>query len=48
MRRGEVAGRCWSDVGLDAEAAGTVAWLILGDSEQEPARPVDKGLSKPE
>jgi Phage integrase family len=31
--------------GLDAEAAGTVARLILGDSEQEPARPVDKVLT---
>jgi integrase len=31
--------------GLDAEAAGTVARLILGDSEQEPARPVDKALT---
>jgi hypothetical protein len=27
--------------GLDAEAAGTVARLILGDGDQEPARPVD-------
>ena len=31
--------------GLDAQAAGTVARLILGDSEQEPARPVDKSLT---
>jgi integrase len=31
--------------GLDAEAAGTVARLILGDSDQEPARPVDKALT---
>jgi hypothetical protein len=31
--------------GLDAEAAGTVARLILGDGEQEPARPVDKALT---
>ena len=31
--------------GLDAEAAGTVARLILGDREQEPARPVDKALT---
>ena len=71
MRRGEVAGLRWSDVGLeagrvsprrprvvvnyevhshvlpglDAQAAGTVARLILGDSEQEPARPVDKALT---
>jgi hypothetical protein len=31
--------------GLDAQAAGTVARLILGDSDQEPARPVDKTLT---
>jgi integrase len=31
--------------GLDAQAAGTVARLILGDAEQEPARPVDKPLT---
>ena len=31
--------------GLDAEAAGTVARLILGDADQEPARPVDKALT---
>jgi Phage integrase family len=31
--------------GLDAQAAGTVARLILGDAEQEPARPVDKALT---
>jgi hypothetical protein len=31
--------------GLDGEAAGTVARLILGDAEQEPARPVDKALT---
>ena len=31
--------------GLDAEAAGTVARLILGDGEQESARPVDKALT---
>jgi Phage integrase family len=31
--------------GLDAEAAGTVARLILGDGDQEPARPVDKALT---
>jgi Phage integrase family len=31
--------------GLDAEAAGTVARLILGDADQEPARPVDKPLT---
>jgi hypothetical protein len=31
--------------GLDAQAAGTVARLILGDSEHEPARPVDKTLT---
>jgi integrase len=31
--------------GLDAEAAGTVARLILGDRDQEPARPVDKALT---
>jgi hypothetical protein len=31
--------------GLDAQAAGTVARLILGDVEQEPARPVDKPLT---
>jgi integrase len=31
--------------GLDAQAAGTVARLILGDREQEPARPVDKALT---
>jgi hypothetical protein len=30
--------------GLDAQAAGTVARLILGDPDQEPARPVDKAL----
>jgi integrase len=28
--------------GLDAQAAGTVARLILGDGDQEPARPVDR------
>jgi integrase len=28
--------------GLDAQAAGTVARLILGDADQAPARPVDK------
>ena len=32
--------------GLDAEAAGTVARLILGDGDQEPARPVDKSLTE--
>ena len=32
--------------GLDAQAAGTVARLILGDAEQEPARPVDKSLTE--
>jgi hypothetical protein len=31
--------------GLDAEAAGTVARLILGGGDQEPARPVDKALT---
>jgi hypothetical protein len=31
--------------GLDAEAAGTVARLILGDGDQEPARPVDTALT---
>jgi len=31
--------------GLDAEAAGTVARLILGDGSQELARPVDKALT---
>jgi len=31
--------------GLDAEAAGTVARLILGDDDQEPGRPVDKALT---
>jgi integrase len=31
--------------GLDAQAAGTVARLILGDPDQEPARPVDKPLT---
>jgi integrase len=31
--------------GLDAQAAGTVARLILGDPEQESARPVDKALT---
>ncbi len=31
--------------GLDAQAAGTVARLILGDGEQESARPVDKALT---
>jgi integrase len=31
--------------GLDAQAAGTVARLILGDPDQEPARPVDKALT---
>jgi integrase len=31
--------------GLDAQAAGTVARLILGDLEQESARPVDKALT---
>jgi hypothetical protein len=31
--------------GLDAEAAGTVARLILGDRDREPARPVDKALT---
>jgi integrase len=31
--------------GLDAEAADTVARLILGDGDQEPARPVDKTLT---
>jgi integrase len=31
--------------GLDAEAAGTVARLILGDGDHEPARPVDKALT---
>jgi len=31
--------------GLDAEAAGTVARLILGDADQEPARPVDRPLT---
>jgi integrase len=30
---------------LDAQAAGTVARLILGDGDQEPARPVDKALT---
>jgi integrase len=28
--------------GLDAQAAGTVARLILGDSEHEPARPLTR------
>ena len=31
--------------GLDAQAAGTVARLILGDADQEPARPVDNPLT---
>ena len=31
--------------GLDKQAAGTVARLILGDGDQEPARPVDKALT---
>jgi hypothetical protein len=31
--------------GLDAEAAGTVARLILGEGEQESARPVDTALT---
>ena len=31
--------------GLDVQAAGTVARLILGDREEEPARPVDKALT---
>jgi integrase len=31
--------------GLDAQAAGTVARLILGDADREPARPVDKALT---
>jgi integrase len=31
--------------GLDAQAAGTLARLILGDLEQESARPVDKALT---
>jgi integrase len=31
--------------GLDAEAAGTVARLILGNTDQKPARPVDKPLT---
>jgi Phage integrase family len=31
--------------GLDAQAAGTVARLILGDPEQEQPRPVDKALT---
>ena len=31
--------------GLDAEAAGTVARLILGDGDPKPARPVDKALT---
>jgi len=31
--------------GLDAQAAGTVARLILGDADQAPARPVDKRLT---
>jgi integrase len=31
--------------GLGAQAAGTVARLILGDADQEPARPVDKPLT---
>jgi hypothetical protein len=31
--------------GLDAQAAGTVARLILGEAEQEPARPVDNPLT---
>jgi hypothetical protein len=31
--------------GLDAQAAGTVARLILGDADQEPTRPVDKPLT---
>ena len=31
--------------GLDKQAAGTVARLILGDADQEPARPVDKALT---
>jgi hypothetical protein len=34
--------------GLDAEAAGTLARLILGDQEQAPARPVDNGPEGPE
>jgi integrase len=31
--------------GLDAQAAGTVARLILGDADREPARPVDNPLT---
>jgi integrase len=31
--------------GLDAQAAGAVARLILGDADQAPARPVDKPLT---
>ena len=31
--------------GLDTQAAGTVARLILGNADQEPARPVDKPLT---
>jgi integrase len=31
--------------GLDAQAAGTVARLILGDAEREPVRPVDNPLT---
>jgi hypothetical protein len=31
--------------GLDAQAADTMARLILGDGEQEPMRPVDKALT---
>ena len=31
--------------GLDAEAAGTVARLILGDAGERPARPVDTTLT---
>jgi integrase len=32
--------------GLDAQAADTVARLILGDGDQEPTRPVDKPLTE--
>ncbi len=31
--------------GLDAQAAGTVARLILGDADNDPTRPVDKALT---
>jgi hypothetical protein len=31
--------------GLDEQAAGAVARLILGDAKQQPARPVDNPLT---